>query len=212
MTTSVAQSDPEQSIDTVQGRTRPFPVEDGDQLPESENIKGGVASTSQEDADGSEQTVYAFQHELTVVTWRNVASVDNRLKGAGSLILQAQNVLATDNEVQLLGLSSLARERQAGNLSRNFIRTSVIAAGGGSISRNGGVGFLYSTFCVVRSQSGVQDSRNFCQFVSAKPYLLKSLANCLESSAREQSPTIAKASFARSSKATQSAELSWRDR
>ena len=63
---------------------------------ESENFKGGVASTSQQDADGSEETEYAFQHELTDDTWRNVASVDNRLKGAGSLILEAQNVLATD--------------------------------------------------------------------------------------------------------------------
>jgi hypothetical protein len=88
------QSDPEKSIDTVQGRTGPFPFEDGDLLPESENFKGGVASTSQEDADGSEETEYAFQHELTVVTC--LASVDNRLKGAGSLILEAQNVLATD--------------------------------------------------------------------------------------------------------------------
>jgi hypothetical protein len=40
----------------------------------------------------------AFQHELTAVTCRNVASVDNRLKGAGSLILEAQNVLATDSQ------------------------------------------------------------------------------------------------------------------
>jgi hypothetical protein len=78
---------------------RPFPFEDGDLLPESENFKGGVASTSQEDADGSEETEYAFQHELTVVTCRNVASVDNQLKGAGSLILEAQNVLAMDGQM-----------------------------------------------------------------------------------------------------------------
>jgi hypothetical protein len=65
------QSDPEKSIDTVQGRTRPFPFEDGDLLPESGNFKGGVASTSHEDADGSEEIEYAFQHELTVVTCRN---------------------------------------------------------------------------------------------------------------------------------------------
>ena len=65
---------------------------------------------------------------------------------------------------------------------------------------------------VIRRPSAVQDSRNFCQFVSAKPYLLKSLANCLESSAKEQSRTIAKSSFARSNRATQSAESSWRDR
>lgn len=58
----------------------------------------------------------------------------------------------------------------------------------------------------------VKVSRNFCQFVSAKPYLLKSLANCLESSAKEQSPTTAKASFARSNRATQSAASSCRDR
>ncbi len=103
------QSDPEKSIDTVQGRTRPFPFEDGDLLPESENFKRGVASTSQEDADGSEETEYAFQHELTVVTWRNVASVDNRLKGAGSLILEAQNVLATDRaEVLNIEMSTLS--------------------------------------------------------------------------------------------------------
>jgi hypothetical protein len=44
------QSDPEKSIDTVQRRTRPFPFEDGDLLPERENFKGGVASTSQEAA------------------------------------------------------------------------------------------------------------------------------------------------------------------
>lgn len=97
------QSDPEKSIDTVQGWTWPFPFEDGDLLPESENFKGGVASTSQEDAHGSEETEYAFQHELTVVTWRNAASVDNRLKGAGSLILEAQNVLATDRTTRHAG-------------------------------------------------------------------------------------------------------------
>jgi hypothetical protein len=90
------QSYPEESIDRVQGWPRPFPFEDGDLLPESENFKGGVASTAEEHADGSEETEYAFQHELTVVTWRNVASIDNPAKAAGWLFLKLQEVLATD--------------------------------------------------------------------------------------------------------------------
>jgi hypothetical protein len=54
------QSYPEESIERVQGWTRPFPFEDGDLLPESENFKGGVASTAEEHVDGSEKTEYAF--------------------------------------------------------------------------------------------------------------------------------------------------------
>jgi hypothetical protein len=49
------QSYPEESIDRVQGWTRPFPFEEGDLLPESENFKGGVASTTEEHADGQRE-------------------------------------------------------------------------------------------------------------------------------------------------------------
>jgi hypothetical protein len=74
------QSCPEKPVDRVQGWTRSFPFEDGDLLPKGENFKGGVASAAEEVADGGEETEYAFEHELTVVTWRNVASVDERVK------------------------------------------------------------------------------------------------------------------------------------
>jgi hypothetical protein len=70
---SELQNYPEKSTDWVQGWRRPFPFEDGDLVPESENFKGGVGSTAKEHAHSSEETEYAFQHELTVVTWGNVS-------------------------------------------------------------------------------------------------------------------------------------------
>ena len=43
-------------------------------MSEGENFKGGVASTAKEDADRGQEREHIFEHELTVVTWRNVAS------------------------------------------------------------------------------------------------------------------------------------------
>ena len=61
---------PEGSIQGVPRWPRPFAFEDGDLLPEGEDFEGSIASTAEEDADGEDE----FEHELTVVTWRNVAS------------------------------------------------------------------------------------------------------------------------------------------
>ena len=45
---------PEESVQRVQYWPQPFPLEDGDLLPESEDFEGGVARAAEEDAESGQ--------------------------------------------------------------------------------------------------------------------------------------------------------------
>jgi len=67
-----AQGRPEESVERVQCRPRPLPLEHGDLLSQGKDLQGGVASTAQEDADHGDDGESEFRHELTLVTRRDV--------------------------------------------------------------------------------------------------------------------------------------------
>ena len=77
-----AQRGPEETVQGVQCGARPFAFEYSDLLSEGEDFEGGVAATAKEDADDREDGEDEFPHELTLVTWRNVARRWQRLANA----------------------------------------------------------------------------------------------------------------------------------
>ena len=68
-----AQGGPEEPVQGVQGRPRPFAFEHGDLLSQGEDFQGGIASTAKEDPDHGEDGKDELRHELTLVTRRNRA-------------------------------------------------------------------------------------------------------------------------------------------
>ena len=77
-----AQGSPEQPVQLIQPRTRPFPLEHGDLLPQGEDLQSSVMPTAEEDSNSGQKSKGEFEHELTVVTWRNVALATQRLRTA----------------------------------------------------------------------------------------------------------------------------------
>jgi hypothetical protein len=77
-----AQGSPEQPIQPIQTGTGPFPFEDRNLLSQGEDFQGGVAPTAEEDSDGGQDRENEFGHELTLVTWRDVARAGQRLQAA----------------------------------------------------------------------------------------------------------------------------------
>jgi hypothetical protein len=69
-----AEGGPEQPVHRVQYRAWPLAFEDGDLLSEGEDFKSSVASTSKEDAEYRKHGEDELGHEITLLTWRNVAS------------------------------------------------------------------------------------------------------------------------------------------
>ena len=67
-----AERSPEESIQRVQSRPRPLAFENGDLLSEREDFQGRIAPTAKEDSDGGNEGQDEFQHELTLVAWRNL--------------------------------------------------------------------------------------------------------------------------------------------
>jgi hypothetical protein len=51
-----------------------FPFQHGDLLSEGEDFEGGIASTAKEDAYGNKDREDDFEHDLTLLARRNVAS------------------------------------------------------------------------------------------------------------------------------------------
>ena len=77
-----AQDSPEQPVPLTQPRTRPLPLEHRDLLPQGEDLQGSVMPTAKEDSNSGQKSKNEFEHELTLVTWRNVASAAQRLRTA----------------------------------------------------------------------------------------------------------------------------------
>jgi hypothetical protein len=77
-----AEGRPEGSVQGVPCWLRPFAFEHGDLLSESQDLQRSVAPTAEEDADHGEDGEDEFRHELTLVTWRNVARTGHRLPTA----------------------------------------------------------------------------------------------------------------------------------
>ena len=77
-----AEGRPEEPVEGVQGRPRPFAFEHGDLLSEGEDFEGGIASTAEEDTDHGEDGEDELRHELTLLTWRNVARTGHQLPTA----------------------------------------------------------------------------------------------------------------------------------
>ena len=66
----------------LSGGTSGRRIEHGDLLSEGEDFEGRVASTAEEDAHHGEDRKNEFRHQLTLVTWRNVARAGQRLQTA----------------------------------------------------------------------------------------------------------------------------------
>ncbi len=62
---TLAECRPEESVPGVQFWPRPFPFQHGDLLAEDEDFEGGIASTTEEDSDGSKEAEEDFGHEHT---------------------------------------------------------------------------------------------------------------------------------------------------
>ena len=75
---NVAEGGPEESVQGVQYWPRPFPFQDSDLLTEGEDFDGGIAPTAKENRDTGNEREDKFEHELTFVTCRNVASSGRR--------------------------------------------------------------------------------------------------------------------------------------
>ena len=70
----MAKSAPEEAVQAIQFWPWPFSFEHGDLLSEGEDFKSSVASTSKEDPEYSKHGEDELGHEITLLTWRNVAS------------------------------------------------------------------------------------------------------------------------------------------
>jgi hypothetical protein len=62
------QSSPEQPVERVQPGSRSFSFQDGDLLPEGDNLQGGIGPGAEVDAEGSEESEDEMEHEFHVVT------------------------------------------------------------------------------------------------------------------------------------------------
>ena len=62
-----AQDVPEEPVQTIQTGTGPLPLEDCDLLSEGENLEGGVTATTEEDANGSQESKDELEHKPYVV-------------------------------------------------------------------------------------------------------------------------------------------------
>ena len=95
----VPQGGPEEAVETVQRRSWPLSFEHGDLLSKSENFQGGIHTTTEEDADGSQKCCDRMEHESTVVTRGNALTYDPR-PDRNLLISVPQNLLPTDSRWQ----------------------------------------------------------------------------------------------------------------
>ena len=91
----VLQRGPEQPVKGGQRWPRSFALEHGDLLSEGKNFEGSITSTPEEDADGGQDCEDEFGHELTVVTWRNVAPWHGWRQAPKLLIKRQRTVLST---------------------------------------------------------------------------------------------------------------------
>lgn len=68
------QGRPEEPVQGADRGTWSLALQNCQLLPQCEDFEGGVTAIREEDPDGGEERVDEFEHELTFVTWRNVAS------------------------------------------------------------------------------------------------------------------------------------------
>lgn len=59
----VPQPNPEQPVPRIQPRPRPFPLEDGDLLPQGQHFQGGVTPTAKEDSHSGQESKCESEHE-----------------------------------------------------------------------------------------------------------------------------------------------------
>ena len=67
-----AERGPKEPVQGVELGPWTFPLEYGNLLTEGEDFEGGVAAAAEEDAECGEDREGELEHELTLVTWRNV--------------------------------------------------------------------------------------------------------------------------------------------
>jgi hypothetical protein len=75
---TTVESRPEEAVHGIQRRPRSFTFENGDLLPEGEDLKGRIAPTPEEDTDHGEDGENEFGHEITLVAWRNLIRQQQR--------------------------------------------------------------------------------------------------------------------------------------
>lgn len=69
-----AQCGPKQQVKGVHLWARPFPLEDGDLLPRSEDRQCEIATATEANSDGDQDCRDEFVQELTVHTWQRPRS------------------------------------------------------------------------------------------------------------------------------------------
>jgi len=57
------EDNPEQPVELTQPRTRPFPLEKDELLPQGEHLQGGVIPTVEENSHGGQESEDEFEHE-----------------------------------------------------------------------------------------------------------------------------------------------------
>jgi len=74
----MAKSGPKESVQAIQFWPWPFSFEHGDLLSEGQNFESGITSTAEKHSDADNEREDEFEHELTLVTRRNAASLGGR--------------------------------------------------------------------------------------------------------------------------------------
>ena len=77
-----AQGRLEQTVQLIQPRARPLPLEHGDLLPQCEELNCSVMPAAEKDSERTEERKGEIDHEHMAVACRNVASADPRLRTA----------------------------------------------------------------------------------------------------------------------------------
>ena len=101
-----AQGDPEQPVQEIQSRARAFPLENGELLPQGEDLQSIVLPTAEEDSDNGEGSKDEFKHETLASTMHIIAPRCQPAENPKWLILLNDEVLTTHKPFRLKSLAS----------------------------------------------------------------------------------------------------------
>src|SRR5215472_16140798 len=115
----MAQGIPKESVEPVQGWTRPFAFEHRDLLSEGQDFESRITPTAKENPERRKECEDRVDHELTLLTWRNVGFSLAGDRESQVLALQLDAVLSTDRLQKFVSAPSrTARQNQPGGWPR----------------------------------------------------------------------------------------------
>src|SRR5215467_9456097 len=100
---TMAQGIPKESVQPVQGWTRPLAFEHRDLLSEGQDFESRITPTAKENPERRKECEDRVDHELTLLTWRNVGFSQAGDRESQVLALQLDAVLSTDRGAVPLG-------------------------------------------------------------------------------------------------------------